>query len=104
MNPLISGVVPVYNSEKTIKNCLESICNQNYKNLEILVVYLSSQNNSLQVIRSVKDERIRIIEQMEKTGPGGARNIGIDAAKGEWIGFLEVFIKETYAFCFFNNR
>lgn len=101
MNSLISVVVPVYNSEKTIKSCLESICNQSYKDLEILVVYLNGEDNSLQAIQSVRDKRIRIIEQVEKTGPGGARNLGIDAAKGEWIGFVEA--DDTIALDFYER-
>lgn len=88
-NPLISVIIPVYNSGDSIKHCLESVCGQTYQNLEILVVYLASQDNTLQEIKSVSDKRIRIIEQKEKTGPGGARNLGIDNANGEWIGFME---------------
>ena len=87
--PLISIIIPVYNSEDCIKRCLEAVCKQTYKNLEILVVYLASGDNTLQEIKSVSDKRIRIIEQKEKNGPGGARNLGIDNANGEWIGFME---------------
>lgn len=86
---MISVILPCYNSENFIANCLKSICNQTYKNLEILVVYLPSSDNTLQEITSIQDHRIKIIEQKEKTGPGGARNIGIDNANGEWIGFVE---------------
>ena len=87
--PEISVIVPVYNSKDTIVNCLNSICNQTYKNLEIIVVYLDSSDGTLDEIATVKDERIKIIEQKERTGPGGARNLGIDAAIGKWLGFVE---------------
>lgn len=87
--PQISVIVPVYNSDDTIANCLNSICNQTYKNMEIIVVYLDSSDGTLDEIASIKDERIKIIEQNERTGPGGARNLGIDAAKGQWLGFVE---------------
>lgn len=88
-NPLLSIIIPVYNSGDSVKRCLEAVCKQTYTNLEILVIYLSSEDNTLQEIKSVPDKRIRIIEQIEKTGPGGARNLGIDNANGEWIGFME---------------
>lgn len=85
----ISVIVPVYNSKDTIVNCLDSICHQTYKDLEIIVVYLDSSDGTLDEIATIKDERIKIVEQNERTGPGGARNLGIDAAKGQWLGFIE---------------
>lgn len=86
---LISVVVPVYNAADTICECLNSICRQTYSNLEIIVVYLESTDHTLDKIKSIKDKRIRLVSQEQKTGPGGARNIGLDNAKGQWIGFVE---------------
>lgn len=85
----ISVIIPVFNSERTIKECLHSVCRQSYKNLEIIVVYLESNDNTLEEIKSVNDERIKIVFQKDLTGPGGARNIGIEHASGEWLGFVE---------------
>ena len=85
----ISIVLPVYNSEGGIKRCLSSLVNQTYKNIEIIVVYLKSTDKTLDIIKSFNDKRIKIIEQKEKTGPGGARNIGVKAASGKFIGFIE---------------
>lgn len=86
---LISIIIPVYNSADTIYRTLKSISDQTYNNLEIIIVYKESQDDSLKIIQSVKDSRIKIVKQTKATGPGGARNIGIDCAKGDWIGFVE---------------
>lgn len=86
---LISVIVPVYNSASGVFRCLESVCAQTYSNLEIIVVYKKSTDDSLKQIKSIQDSRIKIIEQIENTGPGGARNIGVDNANGQWIGFVE---------------
>lgn len=89
MSELISVVVTAYNKQDSIKACLDSVINQTYRNLEILVVYLDSADNTLEIINSFNDARIKIIYQPEKTGPGGARNLGIEAAQGKYIGFVE---------------
>ena len=88
-NILISVIVPVYNSERTVVDCLNSICNSSYKNLEIIVVYKKGKDKTLEKIKTIFDGRIKIVEQKENSGIGGARNIGIDNANGEWIGFVE---------------
>lgn len=86
---LISVIIPVYNSENTVTRCIEAVCAQTYKNLEIIVVYKPGSDNSLKKIKKIKDSRIKIIEQITNTGPGGARNIGIDNANGNYLGFVE---------------
>ena len=86
---LLSIIVPTYKSAKTIKQCLQSILRQTYQNFEIVVVYKDSQDDTLQIIQSLNDKRIRTIEQTDNTGPGGARNIGVIKANGDWIGFVE---------------
>ena len=88
-NDLISVIIPVYESATSILRCIRSVCAQTYKNLEIIVVYRKSSDNTLEILESVKDPRIKIIEQVENTGPGGARNIGVDNAHGKWLGFVE---------------
>lgn len=87
--PLISVIVPVFQCESTIKRCLLSIINQTIQNIEIIVIYKYSIDNTYQEIKAINDHRIRIIEQKENSGPGGARNLGIFAAQGEYIGFVE---------------
>ena len=86
---MISIIVPVFESEKTIKRCLESILNQSYQDFEIVVVYKEGNDKTLDVINSLHDSRIRVVYKLQKSGPGGARNIGIDSSTGEYLGFVE---------------
>jgi glycosyltransferase involved in cell wall biosynthesis len=89
MSKLISVIIPAFEKEKHIKRCLESVLNQTYNNLEILIVYLAGKDRTLDIIESYKDNHIKIINQEKKTGPGGARNIGLKEAKGEYVGFVD---------------
>lgn len=86
----ISIIVPVYNTEKYLKNCLNSLINQTYKNLEIICVNDDSEDNSLKILEeySKKDERIKVINQ-EKKGVSAARNAGIDISGGDYIMFVD---------------
>lgn len=86
--PLVSVVVPVYNTERYVAETLRSLLAQTYRNLEIVVVIDGSPDGSLEVCRTFDDARIRIIEQ-ENRGLAGARNRGIEESSGELIGFLD---------------
>ena len=88
MNELISVIINVYNAEKYIKKCLESIINQTYKNIEILIINDGSTDNTLNICKSYNDERIRIINQ-ENLGLSLSRNVGIDNAKGDYLYFVD---------------
>lgn len=85
----ISVIIPLYNEEKYIKECINSVINQTYKNIEIIVVDDKSTDNSLNELKSIKDKRIKIIELKENKGVSNARNIGIKEAKGDYICFLD---------------
>lgn len=89
--PLVSIVVPVYNSEKTISKCLDSLISQTFKNIEIICVNDCSKDNSLQVLNEYasKDSRIVVINHKENMNAGGARNSGIKAAKGNYVCFVD---------------
>ena len=89
MDELITIIINVYNGETYIGKCLESIINQTYKNLEILIVNDGSTDDTLNTCKSYKDNRIRIINQ-ENMGLSLARNVGIDNAKGEYLYFIDV--------------
>lgn len=88
MNELISIIIDVYNGEKHIEKCMQSVINQTYKNIEIIIVNDGSTDNTSQLCRSFKDERIKIIEQ-ENKGLSCARNVGIENATGEYIFFID---------------
>ena len=87
--PLISVVVPVYNSGKTLARCLQGLQAQTYPRLEIVAVYLDSQDDTLPILQAFKGLPLQLVHQTDKTGPGGARNLGVQAAQGDYIGFVE---------------
>lgn len=87
--PLVSVIIPFYNEEKYIKNAVMSIVNQTYKNLEILLIDDGSTDNSISIIKDIKDERIRIIECKKNIGRPAARNFGIGESKGEFIAMMD---------------
>lgn len=86
----ISVIVPVYNVQKYLDNCIESIVNQSYNNLEIILVDDGSTDNSPQICDSwaFKDNRIKVIHK-ENGGASSARNAGIDAFTGNFIAFVD---------------
>ena len=89
-NDLISIIVPVYNVEKYLKRCIESITNQTYKNIEIILVDDGSTDNSSKICDEYKnkDKRIKVIHKTNG-GISSARNRGLDIAKGDYIGFVD---------------
>ncbi len=88
--PLISVIVPVYNNEKYLPKCLESILCQTYENIEVICINDGSVDNSLQILKNyaAKDSRIRIFNQ-ENRGQSAARNRGINVARGKYITFVD---------------
>ncbi len=90
MEPLISVIVPVYNSEPYLSRCIESIILQSYKNLQIILVNDGSPDNSGKICEEYakEDNRITVIHK-ENGGLSDARNKGIDIAKGEYITFVD---------------
>lgn len=85
---LLSIIIPVYNAEKWLKNCLESILNQEPSNeVEIIVIDDGSTDNSLNILRSYRDN-CKIISQ-RNNGVSNARNTGAKAAKGKYLKFLD---------------
>ncbi|KZX16044.1 putative glycosyltransferase EpsJ [Methanobrevibacter cuticularis] len=91
MNELkISIIIPVYNSDKYLKECLNSVINQTLKEIEIICVNDGSTDKSLEILNqySSKDKRIIIINK-KNGGAGSARNLGIEKANGEYIIFLD---------------
>lgn len=88
--PLISIIIPIYNSEKYLDRCIESIVNQTYKNLEIILINDGSSDNCPKICDAwaKKDNRIKVIHK-ENEGVSIARNIGINNSKGEYITFID---------------
>ncbi len=93
-NDLVSGlvsiIVPAYNSEQYLRLCIESITNQNYKNIEIILVNDGSTDNSGRICDAyaLSDNRIKVIHT-RNNGPAAARNIGIETSKGSFMFFVD---------------
>lgn len=90
-NNLISIIIPVYNGERYLQKCIESVTNQSYKNIEIILVNDGSTDKSGEICDeyAIKDKRIKVMHK-ENGGPAVARNEGIKTSKGEFIFFLDV--------------
>ena len=86
---LLSVIIPNYNNSKYLKRCLDSIINNTYSNLEIIIVDDASTDNSVDIINSYKDKRIRLIKNKTNLGAGKSRNIGIKLSKGSYITFID---------------
>lgn len=112
MNELISVIIPIYNLEEYLQNCIESVITQTYHNLEIILVDDGSTDNSIDICRvyEKKDRRIQIIIKQKNEGAGPARNAGIDVAHGSYIMFVDGddfiarnCIEELYTILFTNG-
>ena len=90
MNPTISILVPIYNTEKYLRQCLDSLIHQTFSDLEIICINDGSTDHSLDIIKEyqAKDPRIILINK-ENTGYGDSMNQGLKKAQGEYIGILE---------------
>ncbi len=89
-NKKVSVIIPVYNVEKYIEKCLDSVCNQSLKDIEIICVNDGSRDKSMETVKrkAKEDNRIVILEK-ENGGLSSARNAGLDIARGEYVLFLD---------------
>lgn len=88
--PEISVIIPIYNCEKYLKECLDSVVNQTFRDIEVICINDGSTDDTLRILRNYAeaDKRIKIINQKNK-GVSSARNAGLDKAKGEYIYFMD---------------
>ena len=88
--PKVSVIVPVYNVEAYLRQCLESLINQTLQEIEFICINDGSNDSSLEILYEFKkkDKRIRVVDK-KNTGYGDTVNIGINMAAGEYIGILE---------------
>lgn len=103
MELLVSVIIPVYNTEKYIDECLTSVVNQTYKNLQIILIDDGSTDSSAHLCDTwgKKDCRISVIHKINE-GLGYTRNVGLEIAKGKYICFLDsddTLDEETYEYC-----
>src|SRR5690606_6751565 len=85
---MFSVVIPLYNKELSVRNTINSVLDQTFKEFEIVIVNDGSTDNSVKEVEKFDDKRIRLIHQ-ENKGVSAARNRGIEEAKYEWIAFLD---------------
>lgn len=83
-----SIIIPVYNVEKYLKRCIDSVLNQTYNNYEIIIINDGSTDNSSKILESYKNPKIKIINQ-ENNGVSYSRNVGVSNSTGDYILFLD---------------
>ena len=90
MSPSVSVIIPIYNVEKYLRECLDSVCGQTLREIEIICVNDGSPDRSLDILKeyAARDGRIVIIDKKNE-GVGAARNDGIRAAGGEYVAFMD---------------
>ena len=89
--PIVSIIVPVYNTSQYLDQCLESLVNQTFRDIEIICINDASTDNSLSILRKWEkiDNRIKIIDSEKNLRQGGARNLGLKIARGKYIGLVD---------------
>lgn len=88
---MISVIIPVYNTEKYLHNCLNSLLKQTYEDFEVICIDDCSTDSSLEILEyySKKDKRIKVLKNESNRGSGYSRNRGLDMAKGDYVFFLD---------------
>jgi len=89
MDDLVTVVLPVHNRITTVKSSVESVINQTYTNFELIIVDDGSDDGSKELLESINDERIIIIHNKEREGVSKARNLGLEAANGKYVAYLD---------------
>lgn len=89
MSIKVSVIIPAYNTEKYIAHAISSALSQTLSNIEVIVVDDCSTDNTVEVVRSFFDPRLKLLLNPVNLGAGGARNNALQAAKGEWIAVLD---------------
>lgn len=111
MNELISVIIPVYNVEKYLEKCIDSIISQDYANMEIIIINDGSTDASRKICEMYeeKDRRIKLIN-IENAGVSNARNIGLKNSNGKYITFIDSddyvekeYVQKLYKMCISNN-
>ena len=89
MGPFFTVIVPNYNNSKYIHRCIKSVIDQTFHNWELIIIDNNSNDNSLEVINSFKDKRVKTITIQNNGIIAKSRNLGINSSKGIWLCFLD---------------
>src|SRR5690606_27273688 len=107
MMPKVSVIIPVYNAEKYLRECIDSVLAQTFDDFELLLINDGSTDGSGKICDEYaqKDARVKVFHK-ENGGVSSARNLGLDNAKGEWITFIDSddWIGENYFYCLTLNN
>lgn len=88
--PLVSVIMPLFNSEKFVVESIESVLEQKYRELELIIVDDCSTDKSVEIVtRYLNDQRLTLIKLPENQGQGSSRNVGLKHAKGDYIAFID---------------
>jgi glycosyltransferase involved in cell wall biosynthesis len=87
--PHLTVVMPVYNGQKYLREAIDSVLSQTYKNFELLIIDDGSTDNSLEIINTYSDDRIRLLKNGANYGVGYTRNVGLDEAKGDYLAWMD---------------
>lgn len=88
-DPLVSVVIPAYNSERTIRNTIDSVLGQTMSSLEVIVVDDASTDGTVHAVEAVDDPRVRLLRSPRNSGPSASRNMGWKDARGRWVAFVD---------------
>ena len=89
MNPKVTVLMPVYNCEKYLRESIESILNQTFKDFEFLIINDGSSDKSAEIVESYNDNRINFVQNEKNIGLAASLNRGLDIAKGEYIARMD---------------
>lgn len=89
MSPRVTVLMAVYNGERFLCTAIESILNQKYRDFEFLIIDDASTDSTAQIIAGISDARVRVIRNVTNLGAGGARNVGLANARGEFVAILD---------------
>lgn len=89
MEPKVSVIMPIYNAEKYVKETIEGILNQSFEDFELLLINDQPTDKTMEIVKSIKDIRIRIIENDRNRGIAYSRNRGLEEARGEYIALMD---------------
>lgn len=118
LSPKFSIIVPIYNVELYLEDCIQSVLHQSFQNYELICVNDGSTDSSLEILKSFNDPRIKILDQINQ-GQSAARNSALDIASGEYVWFVdsddkiaenslnaldEILRRELYEIVFFNAK
>ena len=87
--PLVSVIVPTCNNAHYIEKCIQSIINQSFNNFELIIVDDCSKDDTLGILKKIKDKNLNVLKTDKNSGPAVARNIGVKNSRGEYIFFID---------------